>query len=365
MENVEMVKLSHGELAGTEVPKEKASGNSSVWYWHADEDIPDNVIIDISWCYNFLDDCVRLEYKGEYAPIGDCSQSDWDNRWYLDTDTVRVHGDIVWIGDDHIETCCSCGDDFHFDDINNSLCPSCYEEQEECEGAHHYGYTPTLTFYGEDENFHFWFEVEVEGVTDISDIDENFFYATEDSSLDSGCEVKNHPMTLSWIQNNSSLFMELESLLRENWGEIKDSCWLHIHVSRTAFADDAHLSKVYDFFNCYENGDIITSIAGRAANGYCKRDWEPLSVLKEKTKEEKTNWWVRYSAVNVLPLNTVEFRLFKATLGSKRRMARIEFVHAIIAWTKENDWSIKDFITFAKANERYPNLHWLFTQKDL
>ena len=47
------------------------------------------------------------------------------------------------------------------------------------------------------------------------------------------------------------------------------NCGIHIHFNRSAFTDD-QLRRLNIFYHNPENKKLITDIAGREANSYCK-----------------------------------------------------------------------------------------------
>ena len=136
------------------------------------------------------------------------------------------------------------------------------------------------------------------------------------------------------------------------------SCGMHVHIDSAGFTP-LSLGKLIQFFNTPENADFLRGIAGRhpdrdsQAQSYAGYDVapeqarSPLKALKGKNSS-------RYTMVNLSNLkeerakelglkgayncggryNTVEVRLFRATMHKPRLLAQLELVHALVMYAR-------------------------------
>ena len=133
------------------------------------------------------------------------------------------------------------------------------------------------------------------------------------------------------------------------------ACGMHVHIDSRAFTA-LTLGKFIEFINAPYNDDLIKNIAGRhpatshQSAAYCQRETElplgnPKGVLEGKSghryrmvntttlgREESKRLQVRFMDAKVL--NTVELRIFRATLNKRRLLAQIEFAHAAVMFCR-------------------------------
>ncbi len=168
-----------------------------------------------------------------------------------------------------------------------------------------------------------------------------------------GFEIVSQPMTLEFF---NSLYLDClfnEGLTRSS------SCGLHIHVGRNAFVSEVHLYKVINFL--HNNEKFTRHIAGRNFNSYAaKLSRKPSSHVKE-AKRGNTE---RRSMVNLTNSSTVEFRLFAGCVTPEELRSKVEVLHALIVFQKENtiidSSSVELFINFLKKNvKQYPHAYSL------
>ena len=164
-------------------------------------------------------------------------------------------------------------------------------------------------------------------------------------------------------------------------------CGMHVHVDANAFTK-ATLGKMIQFYNAQGNVDFIRRIAGRhpdidtQAQHYAARDTaeyntaHPVIALKGKpggaryTRINLTNLGRRQSArLGVTPpqagsSNTVEIRIFRASLRKERLLAQLEFTHALIMYCRVAGFREMKHVHFtswlAKYSD-YPNLRKFLT----
>ena len=174
-----------------------------------------------------------------------------------------------------------------------------------------------------------------------------------DSSVSTGVEICTAPATLDLHKEAFKVFFEKDSGLT-----VKANCGLHVHVDRKGL-EKTQIPKILMFMNDSNNNDLIELIAGRKANNYCnKKEYNWTSAIM-------TNKTDKYSRVNLSPEETIEFRLFAATMDIKQFSRCLEFVQAVVDYTKSGEYncSIKEmvkaenFLSYLKKNHHfYPEL---------
>ena len=188
-------------------------------------------------------------------------------------------------------------------------------------------------------------------------------YCKRDGSIPSGFELVTHPISSTQfnILFNSEHLLQLAKLGGRSW-DSSESCGIHIHFSKKAFTK-LHL---YTFTKLIlENEEFFNQFAGRSTHyakyTYSERSEESLPVAYAKGKSNSD----RYNAVNNQNKNTIEFRIFKASLNPKRLRNIIELCNALYDYTKmitvknivDKKLSITDFIVYVRANDiKYPEL---------
>jgi hypothetical protein len=170
---------------------------------------------------------------------------------------------------------------------------------------------------------------------------------------------------------------------------------MHIHVHSKAFTG-LTLGKFLMIVNSDENSVFIRQIAGRhplhdsQARDYCAS--EQQEILDNPVHAIKGKYSSRYRMVNCENLtraerdrlgltcdigksfNTIELRIFRASLKKTRLLAQIEFTHALVMfcrvaswrdlnqkefkeWHENRDLKQPSFIKWLKStNNQYPNL---------
>ena len=163
-------------------------------------------------------------------------------------------------------------------------------------------------------------------------------------------------------------------------------CGLHVHMDSRAFTQMT-LGKFLMFINADGNADFIRSLAGRhpkiddQARNYCAA--EDQSVISDPVKALKGKGANRYRMVNVTNMdrdeltrlglnwrqydtsgrnkfNTVELRIFRASLKKERLLAQIEFAHAAVMFVRAASYrdltegAFKGWL--AKSHVLYPHL---------
>jgi hypothetical protein len=148
-------------------------------------------------------------------------------------------------------------------------------------------------------------------------------------------------------------------------------CGMHIHIDSRAFTQ-LTLGKFLMFINSNGNVDFIRKIAGRhpsvddQARSYCAAEHQSILVNPKQAVKNKSG--ERYRMVNMMNLggreamrlglsmdnsyngkyNTVELRIFRASLKKERLLAQIEFTHAAVMFCRVASWRDLNGASFIK-----------------
>lgn len=148
-------------------------------------------------------------------------------------------------------------------------------------------------------------------------------------------------------------------------------CGMHVHIDSRAFTQ-LTLGKFLMFINSNGNVDFIRKIAGRhpsvddQARSYCAAEHQ--SILNNPKQAVKGKSGERYRMVNMCNLgareairlglsldnsyngkyNTVELRIFRASLKKERLLAQIEFTHASVMFCRVASWRDLNGTSFVK-----------------
>jgi hypothetical protein len=169
------------------------------------------------------------------------------------------------------------------------------------------------------------------------------WYGKSDSSLpdDTGVELVSHPFSeRAWRESNrpTENLADVESRLDPD-----DSCGLHVHVTRPSRLTCHKLQRF-----AYENEGYCYDVAGRAGNGFAQ-------IYKPSPKDAIHRGGRRYSAVNLCPLRTVEFRLFNAVSSAEAVREKVLWCFDLIAFCETH--SLRDldsdlFFEWRKARQK-------------
>lgn len=172
-----------------------------------------------------------------------------------------------------------------------------------------------------------------------------YIWMKNDGSLYQGIEICTHPMTLEYFKTiDWSGFQELldSGLHFRAWD--KTNAGIHIHVGRTAFVSDSHLWKFGEMI--VMNPEKTQKFAGRVENDFCRMTVRKNTYGENCGKDMKKSISgvllkkpghraAHYDAVNLSNENTVEVRIFKSSLRLPRILANMEFVDAVVKYTRD------------------------------
>lgn len=330
---------------------------------------------------------------------------------------MRHVNDDVWCGEcanayvenNDASRCEGCGNIYDNERMNYSesrdltMCNRCYNYPIECgechyeyrEGESHecylehgsniyeYSYRPRPKLYGLGT---YWlgFELEVEYHDYDSDSEncnemagkirqmlDGRVYCKHDGSLDYGFEIVSHPHTLENYHTEFpwAFLKRLRSNGFQSWDN--DNCGFHVHLSLSAFnartqgETDMHKIRFTKFI--YDNQNQVERIAGRKSNEFALFEDKGNVVNKILHGHQNAG---RYEVVNVANSKTIEIRIFKGTLRKERLLSNIEFVQAVLEFTRNMKITPKAkplawsrFVKFVVDNEaQYPNLNTILDE---
>jgi hypothetical protein len=293
----------------------------------------------------------------------DCSD------WFYDHDGAsNADGNEICL--QCAESYCSCEDCSAVIHNDNSryvesrgvcVCESCYdesgddedsddEEEEQSESSrkliHDYDYKPSPQFFaGSGErtnplNPYFGIELETEGgetdeaIRSSGLVDDSLFYVKHDGSLKDGFEIVSHPATFRhWMEHDLSFTDKLRKAGYRSYDT--DTCGMHVHVSKSALtqAQRAKLllwAKVNRAFVLY----VSRRESATKLNDWASVDLRSTGGLIRKACGDYVDRDERYTAVNLLPAKTIEFRIFRGTLNIASIRRNIALVACIVAFIR-------------------------------
>lgn len=283
-----------------------------------------------------------------------------------------------------VETCQICGacdapERMAYTRTHGWMCAPCEREQEG-HRINSYSYKPAPKFHlakAEKTKTFFGVELEIEsgqscvedGAKIVKDHLGDLVYFKHDGSLNDGFEIVTHPFSFGWYTQNmkTNFLRELSGNGFKSWDA--GTCGIHVHVSRDAFKDDAHVWKFCQLF--LKNKGAWVKMAGRTSNRWASYDPERLPVadiLKNKKHPE------RYCAVNLCNSETIEIRIFRGSLNETRFRSAIESVAGAVEYTRMiqlKDYA-RDAISFSHFSkfmelysDEYPNAVEVMKKKGL
>lgn len=178
-----------------------------------------------------------------------------------------------------------------------------------------------------------------------------------DGSVPGGFEIVSAPATLKahhkmWDKFFNNSAKDLRSFSNPNTG-------MHVHVSRATFTDSGdivhgkrpqgHLGRLINFYNKASNRGFIERMAGRNQSSYS--NFHPKKVTAVFTGASIGE---RYQAINLIPTNTIEVRIFKGNVKKEGFMKNIEFVHASVEFTRQAGYGITGKINTKAMPDKNP-----------
>lgn len=208
----------------------------------------------------------------------------------------------------------------------------------------------------------------------------NLFYSKTDGSLtEQGVEVVSHPFSWRfWKTFGYEIYDVLFSTLLSSgyFSAESEEGGMHIHVSKSA-VNKTQLHKLLWFV--YSCPSFIELIAQRSTT-YGSLAWQSLIGQYDGTFAKRRNmvasisnrkysqYAERYTAINMRPDNTIEFRIFNGTLNIMTLSKAIEFIHSLLSYCSQTSFKdivnnssemkkVNKYLNFLSNNQkRYSNL---------
>lgn len=332
----------------------------------------DNAVDDLTTVYTREYSRESREYcvsciERETFKCDDCEDYHSDNlsQYYIqDTNTVICSG--CYENNDYFY-CSDCDECYSDRSANYTddgiVCDSCYVNHVKSDRIKDYNYDPLddLDFLGNPkDNLYLGLELEVYVSDDlnntantVSDLLEGYAILKEDGSISTpGFEIVTAPSSLAIHREKITEFFSNNPDI-----DTDDSIdiGLHIHISRKPLTQ-LTIGKMLVFINNPDNQDKIVAIAGRSSNKWATISPKKITDIKKQTS--------RYEAINLQNNDTIEVRIFASTVDPKLILARLEFVHCLTVWIKDQSmlqltWNnFTDYVREHKA--LYPDLvEWL------
>lgn len=299
----------------------------------------------------------------------------------------RIEGGKVFCSrctEKYFERCTSCGRLVLYTNVilhkGEKFCShECIERHERARYLQSASYKPDLIFCKmKDEknpDGYYGVELEVEGgwALALEHLSGNrVIYFKKDSSLDpnSGVEIVTHPMTIRY-HHESLGWEEITQELLINGYMATENCGLHIHASRTLFGEtemerDFTIAKIlllvdrwWDKYIVPFSRRDIKMLEKYACKPNCDiEEHDTLSTAQEKMYEMCSQRG-RYTAINLMNKDTVEFRFIRSTISADKILAALEFVDTLIRGAKKLVMCEMQSISFQDmfGNTQWPELH--------
>ena len=182
-------------------------------------------------------------------------------------------------------------------------------------------------------------------------------HAEQDGSLNEGIEFITQPATLNaWrgaFGERIKQYMETVKNIGGSFGA--STCGAHVHVSKTAFRDANHIARFATFIT--NNREWTLRLSGRE---YLDQWAKAFPLYRgELRRSIKYRNGDRYRAVNLNNPHTVEVRFFKGTNDYSEIIGEIEFISALIEYTR--DLTASDAVIGALLSDNFTT--WLDDQE--
>ena len=183
----------------------------------------------------------------------------------------------------------------------------------------------------------------------------NLFYSKSDGSLsEQGVEVVSHPFSWNfWKTFGHEIYDVLFSTLLSSgyFSAESEEGGMHIHVSKSAI-NKTQLHKLLWFvYSC----PVFIELIAQRTTSYGSLTWQSLigqygsstfakrrNMVASISNRKYSKYAERYTAINMRPDNTIEFRIFNGTLNIMTLSKAIEFIHSLLSYCSQT--SFKDIV---------------------
>ena len=158
----------------------------------------------------------------------------------------------------------------------------------------------------------------------------------KDGSLEQGVEMVTAPISLEIFKKD---IVPIVQKLHENGftSEKGGRCGNHIHISKNVFSEEEQ-SRLVLIYAKFEKQIKILSRRG-TNNSYCRdvlENFESLEVENSLRIADSQKNKSKFTAINFSNKNTIEFRVFRGTMNTKKLIANIQLVQLLADWSRKN-----------------------------
>ncbi|GIL29114.1 hypothetical protein NUM_43680 [Actinocatenispora comari] len=228
---------------------------------------------------------------------------------------------------------------------------------------HPYSYTPTPVFHG-DGPLYLGVELEIdaapERVRELARIATTGLgtqgYLKYDATV-SGFEIVTHPMSHAYATRQFpwSLLPELAAA----GAQTSPNTGMHVHLSRAGFDGDPHLYRWMKLI--YRNPRPVQRLARRQSD-YARFSTDERAGVADIVKGTARGYG--HAAVNTLHADTIELRVFAASLDPATVRAALGFAAATVDYTRHHQpapprdriWEWQHFARWVTRHGGYPEL---------
>lgn len=301
------------------------------------------------YSYNRGQDIIPYACDSCFQTIGECSFC--HTTFFRNDSAHSAHGmtapdGFVYCDDCYEERwteCRHCGEqlDLNADDImtdsdGETVCRSCYEEFSARELIKSYSDNVLNYCSIMGQGLHTGIELEVESESMdnvrgdcqavLDSLGTDYVILKSDGSLaDTGFEIVTAPATMAIHKERFDKFFRAIPEGLHSWKG--GNCGIHIHVERKGLSQ-LTIGKLLVFVNSLNNESLVRTIAGRYSSRWSQIKPKSLDAAPASQQEE------RYEAINLMPHDTIEFRIFRGTLNRLHFLANLEFVYSLISWAR-------------------------------
>ena len=298
-----------------------------------------------TYCYeNFYmacDDCDAEYADGDgLTEIKDlantwvCDNCRWEKYFYCDR-CKEWFAETNYLANLENSVCEGCYDNGDYgwcercDQYYHDYCDDCPDDDDE-DGLYPYSYKPEPKFFGSASGLFLGVELEVEACkttqSNVANIaydcfGSNRIYCKRDGSLDYGVEIVTHPHSPQAIHQLDweGLTTRLKEAGARSWDP--KTCGFHIHVNKEFLGADG---LGFFIIMAYASKAVIEKVAGRTNSTWASWNRDVSKFASD----------YRYMAINLVPTNTVEIRVFRGTLNPVRLRAYMELVTALALYAR-------------------------------
>jgi hypothetical protein len=254
----------------------------------------------------------------------------------------------------HYTVCEGCSSVIHYNEAyrtdadDGDYCWSCYTSHNSRRKViHDYSYKPSPSFFPtfNPQDLYYGVELEIDGggedssnaetLLKIANRIEEHLYIKHDGSLTDGLELVSHPCTLDY-HTNHFLWADIcrKSVELGYTSHSSGTSGLHDHVSRLALGNsyeeqEAVIARILYFVEAHFREMLRFSRRTEAQ----LNKWAARYGYKDRPREvlehAKNSNLGRYTAINLQPYDTIEFRLFRGSLKYTTFMAALQIVDVI------------------------------------